>query len=397
MIHLLARIYRRIGIHSAPPGTFFHFIHISATRIIHRNRVRYGTDVRTERRAFGGIAYYDIKLLRRTRPVAGFALIFHMGIGDYLMATPLIRSLRLAHPDLPLYAYGSTHADSVNSPLVIELLKLNPLVDRVFAYRGRPRNVWTDYDWQDALKDIPKDFVVLPVIYDVDPVVFHRATSLLETFNLPIDFPLPAPIAYESPLSAAAAGLLGSIRQRKSDTSATGVVCTHFGARSSGYEYPHIAAIVARLTSLGFLVVSFSPTGVDNNRVIDIDISKITPGDSIELLRALKADPERLFLLSVNSLMWPISASLDIPNLGLHIFHDPSMHQYLYPNIYVVTPYFFPRLPPFRLFLAPPGSYQERRSADGQTLFIDYKPEYIADLLEIVASPAHPAFVQRPN
>ena len=202
MIHWLARIYRRTGIHAAPAGTRLYWVHSCVLRIKRRKSPRYSTVVPFSRGTFGATPYYDIARLRRTRPVGGLALIFFMGAGDYLMATPLIRALHLAHPDLPIYAFGSSHMDAVSSSLVIDLLKINPLIARVFSYSGRPRELWTDYDFQDALKDIPPDFVILPVIYDVEPTVFHRTTSLLETFNLPVYLPLPAPIAYPAALSA---------------------------------------------------------------------------------------------------------------------------------------------------------------------------------------------------
>lgn len=388
MIHWLARIYRRTGIHAAPAGTLLYWVHSCVLRVKRRKSLRYSTVAPFSRGPFGATPYYDIARMRRTRPVGGLALIFFMGAGDYLMATPLIRALHLAYPDLPIYAFGSSHMDNVSSSLVIGLLKVNPLIDRVFSYSGRPRQVWTDYDFQDALKDIPPDFIILPVIYDVEPTVFHRTTSLLETFNLPVDLPLPVPIAYPAPLSARAIEILTVLQSRIKASSPTAVVCTHFGARSSAYEYPHAASLVRQLAGRGCLVIGFSPTDVKNDNVFDIDVSTIAPADTIELLRALKAGPEKLCVISVNSLMWPISAALNVPNLGLHVFRDPSMHQYLYPNIFVVTPHFFSSLPAFRMFLAPSGSYQQRSSSIGSTTFIDYNPEYVVDSFEAMMASA---------
>ena len=208
----LLSAYMRIGIHTAPPGTLFHWLHY-ALRRIHRFRVyRYATASPAMTGPFGSIRLYDIARVRRSRPVDGLALIFFMGAGDYLMATPFIRALRAAHPDLPLYAYASSHADLVNSPLVIQLLQANPLIDRVIPYRGRPRSYWLDYDFSDALCSVPEGFVVLPVVYETNPIIYHRATALLETFGLPIDFPIPIPIAYETKLSPAGETILASIR-----------------------------------------------------------------------------------------------------------------------------------------------------------------------------------------
>ena len=281
-----------------------------------------------------------------------------MGAGDYLMTTPLIRALHLAYPDLPIYAYASSHADSVNSPLVIQLLRTNPLISQVFSYRGRPRTIWTDYDFGDALKDIPADFAILPVIYDVDPLVFHRATSLMETFGLPVDLPIPPPIIYATEMSAAASLYLLAIRDRIKIASPNGVVCVHFGARSSGYEYPHASRLVGQLVRQGYVVISFSPTGVTDDNVVDVDVAAVSLTNSTEMLRVLRSEYSRLFVISVNSLMWPISAALGIPNLGLHTFWDPAIHQYLYPNIFVVTQHLYEHLPPSRCFLAPPTALQ---------------------------------------
>jgi hypothetical protein len=385
MIHFLARAYRRIGIHASPPGTLFFFLHCLVQRVVHRRIFGYASGNLYARSRFGGTPYYDIVRLRRTRSVDGLALVYFMGVGDYLMTTPMIQALHLAHPDLPIYAYTSSHADTVNSPLVSQLLRTNPLIDRVFTYHGRPRTIWTDYDFADALKDIPPGFIILPVVYEVEPVILHRVTALLETFGLPVDLPVAAPIAYKNEMSAEAGSILLSIRERIAAASARAVVCTHFGARSSGYEYPHADDLIGRLVRAGYMVISFSPTNTQSQYVIKIDVATITPGDTIEILRALRSSGTDVYMISVNSLMWPITAALGIANLGLHTFWDPAIHQYLYPNIFVVTQHLYPNLSPSRLFLAPYTTYQERKLVGG-TLFTDYKADYVADCLEWMVS-----------
>ena len=385
MIHWLYRCYRRIGIHAAPPGTLFFLLHAVVRRVVHRRMFGFVSGNAYTRSKHGGIPYYDIGHQRRTRAVDGLALVYFMGAGDYLMTTPLIRALHLAYPDLPIYAYASAHADNVSSPLVIQLLKINPMVDRVFSYQGRPRSIWTDYDFSDALKDIPKNFVILPVFYDVEPVVYHRVTSVLETFGLPVDLPVPAPIAYPAVMSPAADALLSSIRGKIETTSPAGIVCTHFGARSSGYEYPHAADLIGRLIKLGFLVITFSRVDIQHYNLTQVDISQISATDSIEILRALTAESSFLFMISVNSLMWPITAALNIPNLGLHTFEDEAIHQYLYPNIFVITQFAHSQISPSRWFFAPPTSYTLRRLI-GDTPFTDYDPGFVIDCFQTMVS-----------
>ena len=218
------------------------------------------------------------------------------------------------------------------------------------------------------------------------PGVRHRGTSLLETFGLRVELPLSTPIAYKTDMSPLAVEILSSIEGCLASDPPKGVVCTHFGARSSGYNYPHAARLVWLLLERGHHVVSFSPTGMRDANLTEIDVAKITPTDSIEILRSLKTSFPRLSMITVNSIMWPISAALDITNLGLHTFWDGAIHQYLYPNIYVVTQHNYTTLSPSRLFLAPQAGYEERKSPDGMTLFTDYKPEYVVDSFDTMST-----------
>lgn len=374
----LRRLYLRIGIHAAPPGTLCYFLHSRARALARWRLRRYVTGDVYARAAFGGTPYYDIAMVRRTRQVDGLALVFFMGLGDYLFATPVIEALRLAHPGLLIYAYASTSNDAVNSSLIEPMLRANRYVDAVFAYRGRPRGGWLDYDFRDCLKNVPRNFIILPVIYDTDPVVCHRVTAILESFNLPVSLPVPLPLVEPGEPSAACSELLAEIRRRVSRHSPRAIVCCHFGTRSSNYLYPHRDELLRGLTRAGYVVVTLSETDVADPRLVEVDISAITPGDTIGLLRALKAEGQALFIVSVNSVMWPISAALGIANLGLHLFHDPSVHQYHYPNIFVVTRFTYPRLSPSRMFIAPSGSYRETPSETG-VVFTDFDARFVLE------------------
>lgn len=382
MLTSLSRIYRKTGIHGAPPGTWLHGIHMRVHAAVHRKARRFATVGYVARAPYGGIPYYDIKRVRQLRPVNGIALIFFIGLGDYLMATPMIEALHEAHPDLPIWAYVSSNSDSVNSPLVLHLLRINPHIQQVETYRGRPRGVWTAYDVSGAVKEIPADFIILPVIYEAGAEVLHRGTSLQETFGLPVTLPVKTPIAYPAPLSEAGQSVLTAILLQHEQAPERGVVCMHFGARSSGYEYPHVARLCWLLVQRGLQIVSFTPTGFKHDSLTEVDITRLSVTDSIELLRELKARVPGLTMVSVNSVMWPVSAALGIPNLGLHVFHDMSIHQYLYPNIYVMTQHIYPTVSPCRLFQAPHNAFEERQASETGTVFADYSPEFVAESLE---------------
>jgi ADP-heptose:LPS heptosyltransferase len=355
--------YLRIGMHAAPPGTLLYYAHRSVLSLANIGQSSKPTRGILRRSPHGGTRYYDIDLARRTRQVDGLALVFFMGLGDYLMTTPMIEALRLAYPDLPMHAYASSNNDWVNSALVIHLLRANPMFEQVGTYRGYPGMSWTNYDFRDALRIIPKNFLILPVVYELLDTIQHRETTLLETFGLPVRLPVRGPLLYPGPeLTAPAISLQAEIRQRLASSPARQVVCCHLGARSSGYEYPYVEQLIRALLAENCLVIHFGKSEQEHDNLIEVDVTTITPNDTISLLRTLKDESPSLRLISVNSFMWPVSAGLGIPNLGIHVFWDSSVHQYHYPNTFVISQHTYPRISPGRLFLAPIGSFRESMS-----------------------------------
>jgi glycosyltransferase involved in cell wall biosynthesis len=325
---------------------------------------------------------YDIAAARSAQHIDGLALIFFMGLGDYLIATPMLEALRRAYRDLPIYAYASNTMDEINSPLLAGMLRGNPNIDQVFVYRGRQTKYWKDYDFSDAAKDIPANFLILPVIYnDTDRMVPHRVASLQQTFGLPQVWPIPRPVLYPGPLSDPAQAVLRAIRRTTATHEFRGIVCCHFDVRSSGYVYPHGERLIRGLIAKGYLVVSFSRVSLANDGLIVVDVATITPNDTAGMLTALKADAMPLCMATVNSMMWAMSAGLDIPNLGLQNVHAAAMHQFLYPNIHVITNHRHPHIPPERLFPAPSGSFTEEPSASGLT-FVTYRAGFVLDCFD---------------
>ncbi len=376
---LLRQTYLRIGIHTAPPGTLLFQLHRIARSVFYWGQFRYASRDAMRRSPYGGVPYYAIDAARRNRRVDGIALVFFMGLGDYLMATPMIEALHLAHPDLLIYAYVSSSSDSVNSPLVVHLLRANPVIDQVFTYRGRPGLRWFDYNFRDALRSIPENFLILPVVYEIAPAILHRETTLFETFGLPVSLPVQGPLLnLPDELTASAEAMLTEIRQRLRSSSPSRIVCVHLSARSSGYVYPELENLLRGLLAEGCLVINFAVSEFTDQNLIDIDVTKITPNDTIVLLRALKGAGMPLCCVTVNSLLWPISAGLGLKNLGLHIFHDESIHQYHFPNIFVISRYVYPRISPSRQFRAPIGSYRESMSKSG-VLLTDFDPVFVLE------------------
>lgn len=317
--------------------------------------------------------YYDLeKALQANPQVRGVALIFFMGIGDYLYTTPMLAALKQKFKNLPFYAYVGAQFDRNNSPLVGKLLAENPHFEKVFYFNGyRHPLIWKNYNYQDALKDIPEGFLVVPVYYDYGTHVPHRVTNLFKTFSLPVPQEVPAPQMYfpreVSPvvaqyLCAARAGAAGK----------KGIVFLQLDSRGSNYVYPHMQALVLGLIKEGYYVMSVTKGGPQGNKdYLEIDIKRLSINQTWQLLSVLKGEFP-LYVIAVNSVFWAASAGLGLPNLGLQHWIDKKVHNLWYPNIQVVTDYLYPLLPREKQFLAPPESYTRHNKK-----IIDYKPDWV--------------------
>ncbi len=384
-VNQMAAAYRRLGIALTPVATRKKPSRAPAVRDLEAPSER-AAPVRI---APPGTRYgsYDIAAARRAQRIDGLALIFFMGLGDYLIATPMLEALRQTHADLPIYAYASSTLDEVNSPLLAGMLRGNPNVDRVFVYRGEPKKYWLeepgkhwkDYDFSDAVKDIPANFLILPVLYnDTDRMVPHRVASLLQTFGLPQILPAPRPILYPEPLTEPAQAILQDVRRRAASRDIRGIVCCHFDVRSSGYVYPYAERLVLGLIAAGYFVVSFSQLDLADAGLRVVDVTTVTPNDTAGMLTALKSDATPLRMITVNSMLWAMSGALNIPNLGLQNVLDPAMHQLLYQNISVITNRRHKLIAPERQFMAPANRFTEQQSASGLT-FVNYQVRFVLE------------------
>lgn len=317
--------------------------------------------------------YYDFdKALAVNPQVQGLALIFFMGIGDYLYATPMIAALKQKYPTLPFYAYVGAQFDRNNSPLVGKLLQSNPHIEKVFYFNGyRHPFIWKNYYYEDAFKNIPEGFLAVPVYYDYSIRVAHRVKSLFETFGLPVPSAVPAPQMYfpaqPAPVVAELFARAGRQAQGKK-----GIVFLQLDSRGSNYVYPHIRALAESLIDEGYFVMSVTKGGpVQNPAYLEIDIKKLSINETWHLLLLLKAQFP-LYVIAVNSVFWAASAGLGLPNLGLQHWIDKKVHNLWYPNIEVVTDYIYPFLPREKQIFAPAESYTRHNQK-----IIDYKPEWI--------------------
>ena len=304
--------------------------------------------------------------------VKGVALIFFMGIGDYLYTTPMLAALKKKYAKLPFYAYVGAQFDRNNSPLVGKLLSENPHFEKVFYFNGtRHPLIWKNYNYEQAFKDIPDGFLAVPVYYDYGVHVPHRVTSLFETFSLPVPQETPAPRMY-FPQTVAPVVEDYLTRVRKGVCGKKGIVFLQLDSRGSNYVYPQMKALASGLIKEGYFVMSVTKGGpVENPDYLEVDIKKLAINQTWQLLAILKQEYP-LYVIAVNSVFWAASAGLGLPNLGLQHWIDKKVHNLWYPNIEVVTNYIYPLLPRGKQIFAPPESYTQHNKK-----IIDYKPDWV--------------------
>lgn len=317
--------------------------------------------------------YYNLDNALAANPnIKGFAFVFFMGIGDYLYTTPVLEALKQKYPQIPFYAYVGAQFDRNNSPLVGRLLEENPHFERVFYFNGaRHPLIWKNYDYANALKQVPENFLVIPVYYDYGIQITHRVASLFDTFNLSVPQDVPTPKMYfTQTVAPAVADYLAVARTQAKFTK--GIVFLQLDSRGSNYIYPHIKALAEGLIKQGYFVMSVTKGGpAENPQYLEIDIKKLSINQTWQLLHTLKQE-FALYVIAVNSVFWAASAGLQLPNLGLQHWIDKKVHNLWYPNIEVVTNHIYPFLPREKQVFAPAESYTRHNKK-----IIDYKPDWI--------------------
>ncbi len=322
--------------------------------------------------------YYDInKGLEKYPGTRGAAFIFFCGIGDYLYATPAIEALRKRYDKLLFYGFVSKNKDSNNAPQVYDLIKNNPNFDECFLYDGRAcPSCWKNYDYQDAHKDIPEDFLIIPMTYKCADDSGHRVAEVYRTFSLAPPRIVNRPLLYppENPnphVLEWVESIAESSRNRR------GVCFVQFEHRSSGYEYPYSHELHSLLADSGYMVLTTRQNCGDGEMCRSIDFKKFTPVDSFELLRRLKpALEDRLFFMGCNSMSWALSGALNVPNLSVQHMYDENNFSLWFDNILVMTPHFYPKIPAARQCVDATNEIMLAMDRTGRRReFYNYRPE----------------------
>jgi len=401
MLRRLKKLYLRIGIHTAPPGTILYYIH-RPVYLLHERASRIWPALVKAVAVSAGPSFpagrpnpaavphwYQIVLPRARHPAPagasplhfremlrlgehvlfdldwaihhagarGIAFICFFGMGDYLFATPFFAAVKRRYPRTPIHAYVSNVMDSNNSPLVGTLMEHDRNIDKIFYYNGdrdwRFDLNFRNYNYDDAFNLVPRDFLAVPMMYEYAGHVSHRVYTLFDSFRLPRPDRLVRPIL---PLpdvpSEKTLALVAEIERRFETKKYSRIVFLHLDMRSSRYSYPYAQELAEGLEDMGCLVVSFSPIK-PSEACLPIDIKNLSITESIHILKMIhNRHGDGVSMITASSVFWSVSAGLNIKNLGIHHFYEECIHNVWYDNITIVTRYRYPGIPAERIFVA---------------------------------------------
>jgi hypothetical protein len=293
-------------------------------------------------------AVFDIAQALEQSKLTAVALVFFIGIGDYLMSTPFIEELRKRHPKVTIYGCTSLTADVNNSPAVADLLLENPCIDKVIRFFGEhDLKNWMRYRY-DCLADmLPEEAIVVPVIYECTAAVRHRLIALYDGFSFgnPPSI-LPPVLPSRAMVADRVAAAVNRAADFKQQNPVKGVVFLHLDARSSNYTYPHSTVLASELCRTGYYVVSASKSSLRADNYFEIDPNAFNIVDSIQLFQQLaQLFDQSFYSITTQSAFWHVSAACRSNNLSLQHRFDPAIHCTHYENINILSFCDYPGIP----------------------------------------------------
>ena len=321
---------------------------------------------------FGGYIKFDVaQALKQNPDFKRIGLVVFNGIGDYFLCTAFIEDLKKQLKDVPIDAYVAHNRVNNNTPVIKELLEVNPNIEHVYTFNGHSVDYYKNFDFSELYNTVNNDVLIIPLVYDFEPSVKSRHINLCENYNLKRPLIASKPIIYtDYEFSEAGRALFEKIKTKYETNNYKGIIWLQLNSTCFRYHYIYDNALISSLTENGYLVVCVDSNNTVNNSCITIDTTQIDIKDSIKLLAELnKLYP--VFCTGVISCFCAISSGLNIPNLVMQMCYDGQIESVTHPNIYLVTNEEYSCLPSSRQFIPSEDDYIKTNH------FFNYKPEFI--------------------
>lgn len=278
---------------------------------------------------------YPYKISNRTTKIH---LIFFMGIGDFLYTTPVWEKIKKLFSNIELIAYVSKQMDIMNNPLVYDLINNNPLFSRVYSFNGKLGKTWEEYDFSDVGQYINKqdNELICPVVFKhTDINSNHRVDEILKAFSLQGDSKrTPLPLLYIAKKDYFKSLNISDFINNQNKR----VIFLHLETRSTNYNYNDDEQLIKELISKNYFIIYIkkdSYFSFSKDSFYNLNIGNFNLPESIAFIDSIKIEK---YFIATNSLMFPISSSLNIPMLALFILRDSTQtRQVFYNNMRVVT------------------------------------------------------------
>ncbi len=296
----------------------------------------------------------------------GIIFVYHMGLGDALFTTPLIAECKKTWPNIPIHVAISSTMDEVNSPIVLDLLRLDPNIDNLSTYVGKTNDIWLNYDRSKV--NIPDGFIMEPILWN--PSYEYRTDNILKSYGFKTDITNIKPIVYHpSKVTKNVEEVLHKINSKN-------IIFFHLDTRSSHYTYPYKEKLAEIFIDNNFTIISFTHINTKNKNLINIDTKYFSIEDTISLFSYFKENNITIHGICVQSFLWPLSYAFSIDIIGLNIFNDPFISNYTSKNIHVISSWSYPYLDKKNITYLP-SKIRRSIPSRGDILVSDYKPEDI--------------------
>lgn len=301
------------------------------------------------------IFIFDIdKALKLFPNVNRFGLVFFMGIGDYFYATTFIEKLKETYPKIHFDAFVSKNFDGNNSPLVADILRTNPNIEKVYMFDGyKNYNNWYSYGYQDVYNMVDEKTLVLPMIYFHTEKIPSRLVGLCKVFGLNTPEINQYPILYDY-----TPDIIVQKAFEKIKTTNKKIVFVQTTTRSSAYHYEYTNDLIKMLLALGYFIITPERINIKNDDLYVIDVDKFKITDSISLLKQIKNYGKDIFVFNMISSFTAISSALNIPCLTVQFWWDPCISTVFFSNMYLITHKYYEQIAADRQFVMKEDTYE---------------------------------------